>query len=119
VLLRFANLGFKEGAMTLPGIQMRVVGRDATILRGRDGTDISYETDTISVGAGESFDVIFTAPAFSGGSGTSGQGFDKYMLYNRAFTRSNNLAGGGFGGQATEVWVYPSGSLAAQSIPNT
>ncbi len=119
VLLRFANLGFKEGAMTLPGIQMRVVGRDATILRGRDGTDISYETDTISVGAGESFDVIFTAPAFSGGSGTSGQGFDKYMLYNRAFTRSNNLAGGGFGGQATEVRVYPSGSLAAQSIPNT
>ncbi len=119
ILLRFANLGFKEGAMTLPGAQMRVIGRDATLMRGRDGTDTSYETDTISIGAGESYDVIFTAPAFSGGSGTSGSGYDKYMLYNRAYTRSNNLAAGGFGGQATEVRVYPGGALAAQSIPNT
>ena len=37
VLLRFANLGFKEAAMTLTGIKLRVVGRDATLLRGRDG----------------------------------------------------------------------------------
>ena len=119
VLLRFANLGFKEGAMTLPGIQMRVVGRDATIMRGRDHTDISYETDTISIGAGESFDVIFQAPAYSGGSGSSGNGYDLYMLYNRAFTRANNLAAGGFGGQATEVRVYPAGNLDPQTIPNT
>jgi len=119
VLLRFANLGFKEGAMTLPGAQMRVIGRDATLMRGRDGTDTSYETDTISIGAGESYDAIFTAPVFSGGSGTSGLGYDKYMLYNRAYTRSNNLAAGGFGGQATEVRVYPGGHLAPQSIPNT
>ncbi len=118
VLLRFANLGFKESAMTLPGIQMRVVGRDATPMLGRDGTDTSYETDTISIGAGESFDVIFTAPPFSGGSGSSGSGYDSYMLYNRSFARANNLAPGGFGGQATEVRVFPSG-IAPQSIPNT
>ncbi|MCA9901399.1 MAG: multicopper oxidase domain-containing protein [Anaerolineales bacterium] len=118
VLLRFANLGFKESAMTLAGIQMRVVGRDATMLRGRDGTNTSYETDTVSLNAGESHDVIFTAPAFSGGSGSTGLGYDSYMLYNRAFTRSNNLAAGGFGGQATEVHVYPNGSLAAQQYPN-
>ena len=30
VALRFANLGFKEAAMTLDGITMHVVGRDAT-----------------------------------------------------------------------------------------
>ena len=104
--------------MTLPGIQMRVVGRDATPMLGRDGTDTSYETDTISIGAGESFDVIFTAPPFSGGSGSSGSGYDSYMLYNRSFARANNLAPGGFGGQATEVRVFPSG-IAPQSIPNT
>ena len=52
--------------MTLAGIQMRVVGRDATPMRGRDGTDTSYETDTINIGPGESFDVIFTAPPHSG-----------------------------------------------------
>ena len=62
VLLRFANLGFKEAAMTLAGIKMRVVGQDATHMRGRGGFDTSYETNTLSFGAGESFDAIFTAP---------------------------------------------------------
>ena len=72
---------------------------------------------TPSFGAGESFDVIFTAPAFSGGSGSSGSGYDSYLLYNREYTRSNNLASGGFGGQTTEVHVYP-GGVAAQGYPN-
>jgi FtsP/CotA-like multicopper oxidase with cupredoxin domain len=118
VLLRFANLGFKQSAMTLAGIRMRVIGKDATQLKGRNGADTSYETDTIIAGAGESVDALFTAPAFSGGSGSSGQGYDTYVLYNRAYTRSNNLeSGGGFGGQRTEVRVYPSG-LSAQQYPN-
>jgi FtsP/CotA-like multicopper oxidase with cupredoxin domain len=111
VALRFANLGFREQAMTLAGIQMRVVGRDATPMRGRDGTDTSYETDTINIGPGESYDVIFTAPAHSG------PGYDTYMLYNRNYTRSNNLALGGFGGQATEIRVY-GGVVAPQAYPN-
>ena len=117
VALRFANLGFREQAMTLAGIRMRVVGRDATPMRGRDGTDTSYETQTLNIGPGESYDVIFEAPPFSGGGGSSGAGYDAYMLYNRNYTRSNNLAPGGFGGQATEVRVYP-GGVAAQAYPN-
>jgi hypothetical protein len=112
VLLRFANLGFKESAMTLAGIKMRVVGRDATLMRGRDGTDTSYETDSIYVGAGESFDVLFTAPPHSGGPG-----YDTYILYNRRYSQEDNLAGG-FGGQRTEIRVYPSGALASQQFPN-
>ena len=118
VLLRFSNLGFRETSMTLAGIQMRVIGRDATLMRGRDSTDISYETDTILVGAGESFDVVFTAPAFSGGSGSSGQGYDRYELYNRRLTQVSNLDPSGFGGQRTEVRVYPNGALTAQQYPN-
>ncbi len=120
VLLRFANLGFREASMTLAGIKLRVVGRDATPMRGGlDGTagaDTSYETETLLMGAGESFDVIFTAPAFSGGAGSSGQGYDTYILYNRRYSQDNNLAGG-FGGQRTEVRVYP-GGLSAQQFPN-
>jgi FtsP/CotA-like multicopper oxidase with cupredoxin domain len=118
VALRFSNLGFREQAMTLAGIRMRVVGRDATPMRGRDGTDTSYETETLNIGPGESYDAIFTAPTFSGGSGSSGVGYDVYMLYNRNYTRSNNLAPGGFGGQATEVRVYPGNTVAAQAYPN-
>lgn len=114
VLLRFANLGFKEAAMTLTGIKLRVVGRDATLMRGRDGDDSSYSTNTLAFGAGESFDAIFTAPVHSGGAGP-----DTYVLYNRTYTRSDNLAGsGGGGGQRTEVRVYPSGSLPVQRFPN-
>lgn len=112
VLLRFANLGFRESSMTLAGIKMRVVGRDATLMRGRDGTDTSYLTDTVMLGAGESFDCIFTAPAHSGGAGP-----DKYVLYNRNYNRTNNLANG-YAGQRTEVLVYPSGTVAAQAHPN-
>jgi FtsP/CotA-like multicopper oxidase with cupredoxin domain len=112
VLLRFANLGFKEAAMTLAGIPMRVVGKDATLMRGRDGTDTSYAATTVSFGAGESIDAIFTAPPHRGGNP------DKYVLYNRAYARSNNLAGG-FGGQRTEVHVYPAtAALGPQAFPN-
>jgi FtsP/CotA-like multicopper oxidase with cupredoxin domain len=121
VLLRFANLGFRESAMTLAGIRMRVVGKDATPMKGRTGADTSYEASTVSFGAGESIDAIFTAPAFSGGSGSSGQGYDTYVLYDRAYERSNNLAAEGavkYGGRQTEVRVYPSGTRPAQQYPN-
>jgi hypothetical protein len=118
VLLRFANLGFREAAMTLAGIKMRVIGRDATIMRGRDGTDTSYLTNTILIGAGESYDVIFQAPDFSGGSGSSGNGYDTYILYNRRYTQDSNLSPGGAGGQRTEVRVYPAGTLGPQQYLN-
>lgn len=114
VLLRFANLGFTRQSMTLAGIKMRVVGKDATLLRGRNGEDLSYETDTISIGAGESFDVIFTAPPFQGGGAN---GYDTYMLFNRNFNRTVN--GAGIGGQATEIRVFPSGTLGPQLLPQT
>jgi FtsP/CotA-like multicopper oxidase with cupredoxin domain len=113
VALRFSNLGFRESAMTITGIPMRVVGRDATPMLGRGATgssaatDNSYETDTLNIGPGESYDVIFQAPTTPG----------KYFLYNRNLARSNNLAAGGFGGQATEIHVYASG-VAAQAYPN-
>lgn len=113
VLLRFANLGFTQQTMTLTGLRATVVGKDATLLRGRTGANASYTTDSITLGAGESVDAIFTAPAHSGGSGP-----DTYMLYNREYRRSNNLAPGGFGGQATEIHVYPTTALRAQAYPH-
>jgi len=119
VLLRFANLGFTKQTMALSGIPMRVVGKDATLLRGRDGTDIGYDTSSIFLGVGESYDAIFTAPPFSGGSGSSGNGYDVYLLYNRNYRSLNNQDPSGFGGQMTEVRVYPAGYLGQQALPNT
>jgi len=118
VALRFANLGFMQAAMTIPGIKMRVVGTDATPAVGRDGTDLSHETNTISFGAGESHDVIFTAPAYDAAA-DAGSGYNRYLLYNRALQRSGNLAGDGYGGQTTEIHVYPAGTLLPQGLPNT
>lgn len=128
VLLRFANLGFLESAMTLAGIRMTVVGKDATHMRGRpDNTnqraDTSYDASTLSFGPGESIDALFTAPAFSGGSGSSGQGYDVYLLFDRAYERTNNKAAGEgglpYGGRQTEVRVYPAGTVQQQLLPNT
>jgi hypothetical protein len=126
VLLRFANLGFLGVNMTLEGIPMRVVGEDATPRRGRTAADVasgtyrrtgantSFLTSSISLYPGNSTDAIFTAPAYRGPGP-----YDTYMLYNRDYRVSNNRAAGGFGGQATEVRVYPAGTLAPQTLPNT
>jgi FtsP/CotA-like multicopper oxidase with cupredoxin domain len=111
VLLRFVNLGYLQHSMTLGGIPMRVVGKDATLLRGRDGTDTSYLTNTIYFGPGESYDAIFTAPAVTSQS--------TYLLYNRKYSYLNNAGAGGYGGQMTEARIYPAGTLPPQTVPNT
>jgi hypothetical protein len=99
--------------MTLEGIPMKVVGKDATLLRGRDGTDISYATDTIYIGPGESYDAIFTAPP------KTGSGYDTYLLYNRNYAYLHNAGMSGLGGQMTEVRVFAAGTLPPQTTPNT
>ncbi len=114
VLLRFANLGFTRQTMTLSGIKMHVVGKDATIQRGRDGTDYSHMTNSITMGAGSSYDAIFEAPSYVGPGP-----YDTYLLYNRNYSRINKLDGSGYGGQMTEVRVYPTSTLPVQTLPNT
>jgi FtsP/CotA-like multicopper oxidase with cupredoxin domain len=119
VLLRFVNLGYTQPAMKLSGIPMHVIGKDATPLRGlgsggvRNGADTSYYTDTIYIGAGESYDVLITAPPHTG------SGYDTYLLFNNALGALTKPGGSGLGGQMTEVRVYAAGTLPAQLAPNT
>jgi len=120
VLLRFVNLGYRQHAMQLNGIPMRVVGEDATLLRGPDGFDLSYWTNTIYIGSGEARDVIFTAPGFASEApgGTDAWGaYNSYLLMDRnlEFLTNNGLPG--LGGMVTEVRVYTD-PLPAQSAPN-
>ena len=112
VLLRFTNLGYTEQSMRLTGIKMRVVGRDAMLLKGRDGTDLSYETDTVAMGPGETTDAIFVAPAVTS--------MTRFFLFSRNYAHLSNPGAAGHGGQMTEVHVYPSGqALDPQTEPNT
>ncbi len=102
VLLRFSNLGFQQHAMRADGITFDVVGRDAKFLGPIDPQanppapaflDRRYQTDTIYIAPGESYDAIFTAPA---------PGY--YRLYNRKLAYLNN-GGAPDGGMMTVIRV--------------
>jgi FtsP/CotA-like multicopper oxidase with cupredoxin domain len=116
VLLRLANLGYQEHAMTAPGLQLTVVGRDATQLTN-GANHIYYETDVLEIGPGEAFDALFTAPAYTPGPGDPP--YQAYLLYDRSYSTANNRDQQGLGGQRTEIRVYPAGALPAQTAPNT
>jgi len=111
VLLRLSNLGYENHSMTVDNIDLQIVAKDASLLRGRDGTTNYITTNTVDVGPGESRDVIFTAPA----EGT-------YLLYDRKYSYLANGGGPGYGGMMTEIRVAAPGSPAAygpQTEPNT
>ena len=63
VLLRMSNLGYQSHTMTADNIDMTVVAKDGSLLRGRDGTTNYLTTTSVDIGPGESRDVIFQAPA--------------------------------------------------------
>jgi FtsP/CotA-like multicopper oxidase with cupredoxin domain len=122
VLLRLANLGYQQHAMQLPGIPMKVVGEDATLLKSQGGADLSYWANTLYMGPGEARDVIVTAPAYDPGrrSGTDTLGnYNLYYFKNRSAWKLSNDGAPGPGGMMTEFRVYnPSVTLPAQIAPN-
>jgi FtsP/CotA-like multicopper oxidase with cupredoxin domain len=121
VLLRLANLGYQQHAMQLPGIPMKVVGEDATLLRNPAGADLSYWANTLYIGPGEARDVIFTAPPFSSLRATASDGagtYNTYFFKNRNSFKLTNNGASGLGGMATEVRVYQGSPLGAQTVPN-
>ena len=101
ILLRMVNLGFQQASMTLEGMPMTVVGKDASLLAGRAApgasADITYQTDTVHIGPGESYDVIIQAT----NPGT-------YLFYNRQLAHLRNPGPawlGKRGGQMTEIRI--------------
>jgi FtsP/CotA-like multicopper oxidase with cupredoxin domain len=98
VLLRLSNLNvtryYTLGSM---GISMQVVGRDAKLLRGPTGKNLFYTTNSVTLGGGQSLDIIVDIPA-GAAPGT------KYFLYT---TNLNYLSNGEeqFGGMMTEIRI--------------
>jgi FtsP/CotA-like multicopper oxidase with cupredoxin domain len=107
VLLRLSSLGYRNHALAVDDIDLQVVAKDASLLKGRDGTENYLTTNTVDVGPGESRDVIFTAPA----PGT-------YLLYDRKYSQLSNGGGTGYGGMMTEIRVGAPGHYPAQTAAN-
>jgi FtsP/CotA-like multicopper oxidase with cupredoxin domain len=107
VLLRMANLGFQNHAMTVDNIDLTVVAKDASLLRGRDGTTNYLTTNMVELGPGESRDAIFVAP-----------GPGEYLLYDRKYSYLQNGGGSGYGGMMTKIIVEPTGTLPPQTEAN-
>jgi FtsP/CotA-like multicopper oxidase with cupredoxin domain len=99
LLLRISNLNvtrFDTLATTL-GVPMNVVGRNAKLLRGPDGKDLTYRTNSVTLGGGESVDaLIYLDPALVRPG--------RYFLYS---TQLNLLSNDqeDFGGMMTEIRV--------------
>jgi hypothetical protein len=94
-LLRISDLDVTEfQTLASLGIPMHVVGVNARLLRDLAGNDMSYKTNSITLGGGESIDVILDATGY-----TAGQ---KFYLYTPNLDHLSNDAEN-FGGLMTEV----------------
>ncbi|HSL23644.1 MAG TPA: multicopper oxidase domain-containing protein [Vicinamibacterales bacterium] len=95
VLLRLSNLSVTRLYTIQSMIPMRVVGKDAKLHRGPDGKSLYYTTNSVTIGGGESFDVILDTAAVAPGT---------YLLYT---TNLNYLSNNGedLGGMMTEIRI--------------
>jgi len=96
VLLRLSNLNVTRFyTLAVTGMKMKVIGKDAKILRGPTGLNLYYDTTSITLGGGESADVLLDTSTVPPGT---------YFLYttNLNYLSNNNED---FGGMMTEIRV--------------
>jgi FtsP/CotA-like multicopper oxidase with cupredoxin domain len=108
VLLRMSNLGYQNHAMSVDNIDLQIVAKDASLLKGRDGVTNYITTNTVDVGPGESRDVILVAPDRPG----------EYLLYDRKYSYLQNGGGPGYGGMMTKILVGTPGTYSQQTVAN-
>ena len=118
VLFRFSNLGYEQHALQLPRITFKVIGKDAKLLRGPDGADLSYDANSLYISPGTALDVIFTAPDITPIQSDAYGNYYPLKFYNRNLNKMTNGGVSGDGGMITEVRIYPSGTLLDQTGPN-
>lgn len=98
VLLRISDLNVtRYYTLQSQGVTMEVVGRDARLLRGPDGKNLYYKTNSLTVGGGESYDAIIEIP-LDAASGTT------YYLHAADLNYLNN-GDEEIGGMMTEIRV--------------
>jgi hypothetical protein len=96
--LRIADLDVQEyQTLSSIGIPMLLVGFNAKILRDQAGNNLYVKTNSITLGGGESLDVILDSTGIAPGT---------YFLYTPQLDHLSNDAEN-FGGLMTEVVVIP------------
>lgn len=102
-LLRISELTVTEfHTIATLGIPMTVIAQNARLLRDTAGNNLYYDTNSITLGGGESADVILDASKVPAGT---------YFLYTTNLDHLSNDAEN-FGGQMTEIVVTPAGSIS-------
>jgi hypothetical protein len=95
-LLRISDLSVTEHTtLATVGIPMTVIAQNARLLRDMDGNNMYYSTNSITLGGGESTDVILDA---------SNTPLGTYFLYSTNLDHLSNDAEN-FGGMMTEIVV--------------
>jgi FtsP/CotA-like multicopper oxidase with cupredoxin domain len=96
ILVRFSNLSVTLfHTIASLGIPMHVVAEDARLLRGPSGQDLSYTANSITIGGGQTVDVLLDTDGVAPGT---------YYLFSRnLFTLNNNEERRG--GMMTEIRV--------------
>ncbi|GAB4390500.1 MAG: hypothetical protein Kow0025_22980 [Thermodesulfovibrionales bacterium] len=108
ILLRVSNLNVTRlHTLASPSIPMLIVGKDAKHLRSSvTGENLYYLASSITLGGGESFDVILDTNGLDGIQGTADDvPAGTYFLYT---TNLNLLSNDqeDFGGMMTEIRIY-------------
>ncbi len=102
-LLRISDLDVTEfQTLASLGIPMEVIALNAKLLRDQDGNNLYYNTNSITLGGGESLDVILDAS-----DTTKYHAGDTYYLYTPNLDHLANDAEN-FGGLMTEVHICSS-----------
>jgi FtsP/CotA-like multicopper oxidase with cupredoxin domain len=97
-LLRISDLDVSEyQTLASLGIPMTVIGYNAKLLRDQDGNNTAYKTNSITLGGGESLDVILDAS-----DKNKYQAGQRFYLYTPNLDHLANDAEN-FGGLMTEV----------------
>jgi len=96
VLLRISNLNVTNNyTLAINGMKMKVVGIGARLHRGPDGKNLYYDTNSVTLGGGESVDVLLETASVPTGT---------YFLYTSNLNfLSNNTDD--FGGMMTEIHI--------------
>jgi FtsP/CotA-like multicopper oxidase with cupredoxin domain len=100
ILLRISNLNVTDiYTVGVNGPAMEVVGRDARLLRDDDGNNMYYKTNSITIGGGQSADVIIDTSGL-----VSGQ---KFFFYTKNLDKLANDTEN-LGGMMTEIQIQAS-----------